>query len=143
MSIGAQIRRCRLKAGRSQRSVADEAKVAVAYLSRVENGRVTPTLRTLGRLAGALGVEISAFLDARAPLEPPDRCPVSLSGRCILDQLASTRGRRRRGAERYGPDELAALKLCNLLLQSANRQTTRMLTSIMKGLLASVPRSGK
>lgn len=141
MSVGSQVRKLRTDAGLSQRKVAEAARVAVAYLSRVENDRLTPTLRTLGRLGDALGVEVTAFLDRRTPLEPPDRCPVSLSGRCILDEQAAGRGRKRKGRESYGPAELEALRLCNLLLQGGTKESARTLVTLLKGLLALRPQA--
>ncbi len=139
MSVGRQVRRLRTGAGLSQRSLAEAAGVAIAYLSRVENERLIPTLRTLGRLGKALGVDVPAFLEAKAPLEPPDRCPVSLSGRCILDEQWARRGRKRHGRESYGPAELEALRLCNLVLQKGTRDSTRTLVTLLKGLLALPP----
>ena len=136
MSVGERIRRLRIEAGRTQRSVADAAGIAVAHLSRVEGGRVIPRLRTLSRVADALRIEVSAFFDDRTPLEPPDRCAASLSGRCILDERAGGRGRRRKGQECYGPAELEALHLCNLLLQTADRETAKTVAKVMQGLLA-------
>lgn len=65
MSVGSRVRTLRTDAGRSQRDVAETAGVAIAYLSRVENGRVIPTLRTLGRLGKALGVDVTRFSTRR------------------------------------------------------------------------------
>lgn len=143
MSIGTAIRRNRQRAGRTQRQLAGEAGVAVAHLSRLENDRGTPTLRTMHRLAAALGVTVGTLLERETPLEPPDRCPVSLSGRCILDEPAQRRRRRSGGPERYGREDLKALRLCNLLLQSGDKQAIRALITVVNGLLAVKPTKGQ
>lgn len=140
MGVGKEIRRNRERTRLTQRGLAERADVAVAYLSRLENDRVTPTLRTLNRVAVALGVRVATLLDQGVPLEPPDRCPVSLSGRCILDEPSRRHQRRRQGGqETYGREELKALRLCNLLLQSGDRQMVRTLITVMNGLVALRP----
>ena len=143
MSIGTAIRHNRQRAGRTQRQLAEEAGVAVAHLSRLENDRGTPTLRTMHRLAAALGVTASALLEREITLEPPDRCPVSLSGRCILDEPAQRRGRRDGGSESFSPEDLKALRLCNLLLQSGDKQAVRALITVVNGLLAAKTSKGR
>ena len=110
--------------------------MAVAHLSRLENSRGTPTLRTMHRLAAALGVRAATLLEQETTLEPPDRCPVSLSGRCILDEPSQRRGKRSGGPESFSPEDLKALRLCNLLLQSADKQAVRALIMVLNGLLA-------
>ncbi len=139
MSIGTAIRQNRQRAGRTQRQLAEGAGMAVAHLSRLENDRGTPTLRTMHRLAAALGVTVAALLEREMPLEPPDRCPVSLSGRCILDEAAQRPRRRSGGPESYGPEDLETLRLCNLLLQSGDKQAVRALIMVINGLLAARP----
>jgi transcriptional regulator with XRE-family HTH domain len=138
--VGREIRRRREEAGHTQRQLAERADLAVAYLSRLENDRVTPTLRTMDRLAAALGVKVAALLDREVHLESPDRCPVSLSGQCVLDERSGRQRRRRESPkESYSTDDLNALRLCNLLLQSGDRQAVRTLVAVMNGLLAMKP----
>jgi transcriptional regulator with XRE-family HTH domain len=139
VGVGNEIRRNRERTGRTQRELAERSDVAVAYLSRLENEHVSPTLRTLNRVAAALSVKAATLLDQRVPLEPPDRCPVSLSGRCILDEPSRHQRRHQGGQETYGTEELKALRLCNLLLQSGDRQVVRTLITLMKGLVALRP----
>lgn len=47
--------------------LADSSGVSRATLSRIENGEVSPTAETLGRMASAFGLPLSQLL---APLEP-------------------------------------------------------------------------
>ena len=56
--LGTLIRRAREGAGVSQRSLAVRAGTSQAWISRVESGRVAPSLEAAGRLALALGFEL-------------------------------------------------------------------------------------
>jgi transcriptional regulator with XRE-family HTH domain len=137
MSVGRRIHQLRLESRITQRELGETTGLAVSYLSRVENGRLTPTLPTLTKIAGALSVPLTALFDATATLEARDLCPVSLSGRCILDHLFVGRGKRpTKGIEAYSREQLEALRLCNFLLHTKDKQLLRTLLTILKGLLA-------
>lgn len=137
MSVGRRIQQLRLESGITQRELGEVTGLAVSYLSRVENGRLTPTLPTLTKIAGALSVPLTALFDVTATLEAKDTCPVSLSGRCILDHLFAGRGKRpTKGVEAYSREQLEALRLCNFLLHTKDKQLLRTLLTILKGLLA-------
>lgn len=55
-AIGENVRRLRERAAMSQSKLARCASVHVTYLSGVENGRRSPTLEVIGRIADSLGV---------------------------------------------------------------------------------------
>jgi transcriptional regulator with XRE-family HTH domain len=106
-------------------------------LSRVENGHVTPTSRTLVRIAGALNVPVAAFFGGTEPLEAGDRCPVSLSGRCILDHLFAGLGpHTKQGFEDYTAAQLESLRQCNYLLHEGSADVRRTLVTLLKSLVA-------
>ncbi len=69
------LRTLRTAAGMSQAALADKAGLSAGVVSQSEVGRITsPTLDTLDRLAGALGVSLITLADAvraSAP-EPPN-----------------------------------------------------------------------
>ncbi len=137
MNVGGKIVQMRLRLRKSQRAVSESAGLAVSYLSRLENGRITPTVKTLGKIATALGVPMTAFFEAGPALEAADRCPVSLSGGCILDQLYVGRGKKpQENIEAYTPEQLKALRLCNFLLQTRDREVIRALMTMLQSLLA-------
>jgi transcriptional regulator with XRE-family HTH domain len=137
MSVGRKIHQLRLESRITQRELGEATGLAVSYLSRVENGRLTPTLPTLTKIASALSVPLTALFDATATLEGRDVCPVSLSGRCILDHLYVGRGKRpKKGVEAYSREQLEALRLCNFLLHTGDKELLRTLLTILKGLLA-------
>lgn len=65
-AVGPRLRQLRDQKGLSARQVADLAGVSPAYLSRLENGRVSPTVATLARLVSAMG-ETMATLFQETP----------------------------------------------------------------------------
>jgi transcriptional regulator with XRE-family HTH domain len=69
-TFGRRLRETRLRAGLSQSDLEDVSGIPKARLSRYENGHVAPSIQTLQRLAGALGVSEASLLgDQRAILE--------------------------------------------------------------------------
>jgi transcriptional regulator with XRE-family HTH domain len=137
MSIGRRIHRLRSESHITQRELSEATGLAVSYLSRVENGKLTPTVPTLTKIADALSVPLTALFDATATLEARDTCPVSLSGKCILDHLFVGRGRKpTKGVEGYSREQLEALRLCNFLLHTGDKEILRTLLTMLKGLLA-------
>jgi len=98
---------------------------------------VTPTTRTLLKIATALDVPAAAFFDGPDRLESGDRCPISMSGRCILDHLFAGRGQHaRRSFEDYTAEQLEALRQCNYLLHEGTSDVKRTLITTLKSLLA-------
>jgi transcriptional regulator with XRE-family HTH domain len=66
--IGAGVRRLRNSMGLTLGEVAKRSNISPGMLSRMENGDVSPSLETLGSLAGALGVPLgSLFGDVGKP----------------------------------------------------------------------------
>ena len=145
MSTGKQIQWIRLQAKKTQQELAESSGLAVSYLSRIENDRIAPTVRTLGRIASALKVPVTSFFAAEQVLEASDRCPVSMSGNCILDQVFAGRGQNPApNIESYSPQQLQALRLCNFLLHTRDKELLRTLITLLKSLLAfSESRGGK
>jgi transcriptional regulator with XRE-family HTH domain len=71
MNIGARIRDARQRQRLSQGELADRAEINRTYLSQLENGRSSPTLEVLERIARALGVETAELIsEAQAAREP-------------------------------------------------------------------------
>ncbi len=67
MSLGARIRGLRTERGVRQKALAATAGLTPSLVSQIESDKLTPSLHTLGRLAGALGVPIAAFFE-----QPPN-----------------------------------------------------------------------
>src|SRR5262245_17916555 len=68
-ALGARIKALREQRGLLQKQVAEKAGLTASKVSQIESGRMTPSLRTLGRLAEAFGISIPELLEPSAPGE--------------------------------------------------------------------------
>lgn len=59
--VGDRIRHLRQAKGISARELADRAELSAAYVSRLENAKVSPTVATLSRVVQALGETITSL----------------------------------------------------------------------------------
>ena len=64
ISLGQRIKALRADRALQQRQLAEKAGLTPSMLSQIESGRLTPSLHTLGKLAGALGVSIGSLFEA-------------------------------------------------------------------------------
>lgn len=62
IKLGQNLRKLRLKKKMSQVDLATALNVDRAYISNIENGRMNPTLSTLEKIAGALGISMSELV---------------------------------------------------------------------------------
>ena len=60
--LGANIKKIRLAKKMSQGDLCRKLGVDRAYMSNVENGKKNPTLATIEKIAGALGVSVGVLL---------------------------------------------------------------------------------
>jgi transcriptional regulator with XRE-family HTH domain len=63
--LGERIKALRLERELQQRQLAEKAGLTPSMVSQIESGRLTPSLHTLGKVAGALGVTIAALFDGQ------------------------------------------------------------------------------
>lgn len=77
------IRLLREAKGWGQQALADRAVVSIKTLNSVEQGK-PGQLSTFGKIAKALGVEPSAFLEGHAPSPPPDAAEKRVEVRLLL-----------------------------------------------------------
>lgn len=66
--FGQRMRQLRQQRHISQRALAETAGMAVSYLTKVENGKASPTLGTLMKLADALGITLVELLTTPTPV---------------------------------------------------------------------------
>ncbi|MEX0778052.1 MAG: helix-turn-helix transcriptional regulator [Phycisphaeraceae bacterium] len=66
--FGLRVRRFREAAGLSQEDLAFRARLTRTYVTQIECGKRDPSLSTIGRLAGALTVDLPQLL--AIPLSP-------------------------------------------------------------------------
>ncbi len=63
-SLGQRIKALRAERQLQQRQLAEKAGLTPSMLSQIESERLTPSLHTLGKLAGAFGVPIGSLFEA-------------------------------------------------------------------------------
>lgn len=83
--VGANVRRVREERGWSGHRLARRAGVSATTVSRIERGELSPTLRTLEQLAGAMDVSVASFFSERT-LPRPEAVPQPL--RTMWEQLS-------------------------------------------------------
>ncbi len=62
-ALGDRIRALRAERQLQQRQLAEKAGLTPSMVSQIESGRLTPSLHTLGKLAGALGLPIGSLFE--------------------------------------------------------------------------------
>lgn len=67
--VGQHIRYIRVSLGLTLKDLQKRGGISATHLSEIERGEVSPTVRALGRIAGALGLAPSALLQWPAPPE--------------------------------------------------------------------------
>ena len=60
--IGSRLKEKREASGMTQEAVAEKVDITVVYLSKIENGRVRPTLNTLSAICGVLCCDLGEIL---------------------------------------------------------------------------------
>jgi transcriptional regulator with XRE-family HTH domain len=61
--LGRRVRALRKKRRLTQEQLGERAGIAAKYLGSLERGRENPTVRTLAKIAKALGVELTELFD--------------------------------------------------------------------------------
>jgi len=70
LDIGAKIRARRLSNHQTLKQLAEKAGCSSAYLSQIENGKVSPSIASLKKVADALQAKITDFFLETVPDEP-------------------------------------------------------------------------
>ncbi len=63
MTLGGRIKALRQERGLQQRQLAERSGLTPSMVSQIESGRLTPSLHTVAKLAGALGVPIASLFE--------------------------------------------------------------------------------
>jgi transcriptional regulator with XRE-family HTH domain len=84
MELGDIVRKLRLQRNMTIRDLADKTNLSYAYISQIENGKRTPTVETLNKLADALGVTVQYLIGA------PKAEEIVREDRLFLDMIKST-----------------------------------------------------
>lgn len=65
--LGSRIKKARSAAKLTQEAVAERANITVVYLSKIENGKVKPTLDALSRICEAIKCDVGVLLTDATP----------------------------------------------------------------------------
>lgn len=141
VDVGRRIAARRRERGYSQATVARRSGIDPSYLSRIETGRVQPSVRMALRIATALRMSLDDVLGPSPAEKKGQPCPVSLNGRCLLDLIDATTGEADgHGPERYSARQLRMLRRFSALLQRGSPTLLRALDAMMVEMLDSAPR---
>lgn len=69
LALGRRLRAVREERGLSMRELASRAGIAVSFVSKIESGKTSPTIMSLGKILEALGTDVPAFFADRAPAD--------------------------------------------------------------------------
>lgn len=87
MDIGDRIKHFRTVKGLSQKEVATNIGIDQAQYSRIESGKVEPTLSSLGKIAEALSIEIAELFSKEKPVDVNSYDKNIVERLQLLDQL--------------------------------------------------------
>ena len=133
LTLGQRVQAVRRGRRLTQRDIATRTGLAEPFLSRIENNRAEPSLKTLERLAEAMGVTLGDFLTLDAG-RFKSSCPVSQSGRCIAELIYQPGRRAPVMNERYTPRQVRLLRLATYLVQSGAPETLAALETVMHAM---------
>ncbi len=133
--IGKRISACRSQRGLSQATVARRAGIDPSYLSRIETGRVHPTVRMATRISTALRVPMEDLLGQSPPDRKHQPCPVTRSGRCLMDLLDTGAGGPSLDPEAYTPRQIKLLRRFTTVLQKSSPNLQRALEVLFSEIL--------
>ena len=68
--VGPEVKRLREQARLSVRTLAEQSGFSPSFISQLENGQVSPSIQSLGHIAGALGVSLADLFTPRAEPGP-------------------------------------------------------------------------
>jgi transcriptional regulator with XRE-family HTH domain len=136
LDLGKRIAATRLQRGLSQGLVARRAGTDPSYLSRIETGKVHPTVRTAMRIASALRISLDDLLGPSPPELKGRDCPVSTSGHCLMD-LIDTGSETDGGGlpEKYSPRQLRLLGRFTRVVRRSDPNLMRALETLLDEIL--------
>jgi len=141
--VGRRLSAARLRRGLSQGQIAMRAGVATSYLSRVENGKIQPSFRTVMRIQRALGVGFEEIAGPDPPKKRNGPCPVSKKGRCLLDLIRSEALVRHAAEEAYSPREVRLLRKVATWLKISPSDRVRALETLVDDLIEGSERANR
>jgi len=136
VDLGKAILAARIRRGLSQGVLSRRSGLDPSYLSRIEHGKVRPSIETTTRVARALRVPLTDLLGLPSGGEKSGHCPVSASGQCLLDLLQDGLGpHETRPKERYSPRQVRLLRMLASLLRRGEPKELAALETILLKML--------
>jgi transcriptional regulator with XRE-family HTH domain len=134
--LGLRVAAHRSQLGLSQTVIARRAGLAASYLSRIENGKIFPTVPTAQKIATALRVPLNELLGPTPPDKKKKGCPVTAKGVCLIDLIDPKWGFGSRGrAERYSPRQIRLMRGFTALIRKAPPELLKSLEVVVSNLL--------
>ena len=134
--LGRRVSAHRSQLGLSQTVIAKRAGLAASYLSRIENGKIFPTVPTAQKIATALRVPLSELLGPTPSERKKKGCPVTAKGVCLIDLIDPKWGFESRGrAERYTPRQIRLMRRFTALVRKGSPELLKGLEVVVTGLL--------
>ena len=120
----------------SQTTVSKRAGIHPSYLSRIERGKVHPAVRTAMRLAAALRISLNDLLGPSPTTQKDQPCPVSSSGRCLMDLFDTGPDSGRGGGDEvYSAHHLRLLRKFMALLRESDPNLLTALEALVSEIL--------
>ena len=136
--LGQRVAAHRSQLGLTQTVVAKRAGLAASYLSRIETGRIFPTVPTAQKIATALRVPLSELLKPAPPQTKSRGCPVTANGGCLIDLIDPKWGFGSRSrAERYSPRQIRLMRHFTTLVRNGSPKLIRSFEVLVGDLLES------
>ena len=135
-NLGQRVAASRGQLGLSQTDVAKRAGLAASYLSRIENGKIHPTVPTAQKIAGALRVPLGELLGP-TPLQQKDQgCPISTRGICLIDLIDHRpQSHSADATEHYSPRQIRLMRRFTALVRQGSPELLKSLDVLIGGLL--------
>jgi transcriptional regulator with XRE-family HTH domain len=134
--LGQRVAAHRSQLGLTQTVVARRAGLAASYLSRIENGKIFPTVPTAQKIATALRVPLSELLKPAPPQKKSKGCPVTSKGTCLIDLIDPKWGFTSNSrAERYTPRQIRLMRQFTALVRKGTPEQIKSFEVLVSDLL--------
>jgi transcriptional regulator with XRE-family HTH domain len=134
--LGQRVAAHRSQLGLTQTVVARRAGLAASYLSRIENGKIFPTVPTAQKIATALRVPLSELLKPSPPQKKSKGCPVTAKGACLIDLIDPKWGFSSSGrAERYTSRQIRLMRKFTALVRKGSPEQIKSFEVLVGDLL--------
>jgi len=139
--VGHRLAAARLRRKLSQATVARRAGIDASYLSRIENGKVQPTLHTIVRVVRGLRGSIDEVVSPDpVELQSHGACPISQDGLCLLELIRPETGQvARQSAEHYTARDIRLLRRVAAWLRSAGPERVHAMELLIEDLSRALP----